>query len=49
MGGLVTRAAYKQGAPIRRAIYIASPHFGNPMAYFALNPEIHTEAFSDFF
>ena len=49
MGGIVTRAACKQGAPVKRAVYIASPHFGNPMAYFALNPEIHTEAFSDFF
>ena len=42
MGGFVTRAAYKQGAPIKRTVYIASPHFGNPLAYFALNPEINT-------
>jgi pimeloyl-ACP methyl ester carboxylesterase len=42
MGGFVTRAAYKHGAPIRRTVYIASPHFGNPLAYFGLNPEIST-------
>ena len=39
MGGFVARAAYKHGAPIKRTVYIASPHFGNPLAYFALNPE----------
>src|SRR5919197_587436 len=42
MGGFVARAAHIQGtAPIKRAVYIASPHFGNPMSYFELNPEIH--------
>jgi pimeloyl-ACP methyl ester carboxylesterase len=42
MGGFVTRAAYKHSAPIKRTVYIASPHFGNPLAYFALNPEINS-------
>lgn len=42
MGGFVTRAAYKYGAPIKHTVYIASPHFGNPLAYFALNPKIST-------
>jgi pimeloyl-ACP methyl ester carboxylesterase len=42
MGGFVARAAHIQGtAPIKRAVYIASPHFGNPMSYFELNPEIY--------
>jgi pimeloyl-ACP methyl ester carboxylesterase len=42
MGGFVARAAYKHGAPIKRTVYIASPHFGNPLAYFTLNPKINT-------
>ena len=29
--------------------YIASPHFGNPLAYFELNPEIRNVGFSNFF
>src|SRR6185437_7185262 len=49
MGGFVSRAAHKQGAHIKRAIYIASPHFGNPLAYFELNPEIRNVGFSNFF
>jgi pimeloyl-ACP methyl ester carboxylesterase len=51
MGGFVTRAAYKYDAPIKHTVYIASPHFGNPLAYFALNPEISTanaQVFDDF-
>lgn len=42
MGGFVVRAAIMNHAPIKRTVYIASPHYGNPEAYFALNPEIHT-------
>jgi pimeloyl-ACP methyl ester carboxylesterase len=49
MGGFVTRAAYKQDAPIKRTAYIASPHFGNPMSYFELNPEIYNVGFYDFY
>jgi len=49
MGGFVTRAAYKQGAPIKRTAYIASPHFGNPLSYFELNPEIRNVGFFDFY
>lgn len=48
MGGFVTRAAYKHGARIKRTVYIASPHFGNPLAYFALNPEISTASAQGF-
>jgi pimeloyl-ACP methyl ester carboxylesterase len=41
MGGIVTRAAIQSfQAPIRRAVTSASPHFGTPLAYFALQPEI---------
>ena len=49
MGGFVTRAACKQGAPIKRTAYIASPHFGNPLSYFELNPQIRNVGFSDFY
>jgi pimeloyl-ACP methyl ester carboxylesterase len=49
MGGFVTRAAYKQGASIKRTAYIASPHFGNPISYFELNPEIRNVGFYDFY
>ena len=49
MGGFVTRAAYIQGAPIKRAAYIASPHFGNPISYFELNPEIRNVGFFNFY
>jgi hypothetical protein len=48
MGGFVTRAAHIQGAPIKRAAYIASPHFGSPVSYFELNPEIRNVGFSNF-
>lgn len=40
MGGLVTRAAYGDGAKILRMIFITSPHYGSPNAYFFLNPNI---------
>jgi pimeloyl-ACP methyl ester carboxylesterase len=41
MGGLVTRAAIKLfQAPIQRAVYIASPHYGAPLAYFALHSRV---------
>ena len=37
MGGLVTRAAINLfGAPVRRTVYLASPHYGASLAYFAL-------------
>jgi pimeloyl-ACP methyl ester carboxylesterase len=51
MGGFVTRAAYNHGARahIKRTAYIASPHFGNPISYFELNPEIHNVGFYDFY
>ena len=51
MGGFVTRAAYNHGARahIKRTAYIASPHFGNPLSYFELNPEILNVGFSDFY
>lgn len=39
MGGLVTRAAIKSGAVVRRTVYLASPHHGASKAYFALHPE----------
>jgi pimeloyl-ACP methyl ester carboxylesterase len=43
MGGFVARAAIvNHRAPIKRTVYIATPHYGTPQAYFALNPEIHT-------
>jgi pimeloyl-ACP methyl ester carboxylesterase len=50
MGGLVTRAAavlYK--APIRRTVYITSPHYGSPKAYFMLHPRIEFSVFGNFF
>jgi pimeloyl-ACP methyl ester carboxylesterase len=41
MGGLVTRsAALQHKAPIRRTVYIASPHYGSPLSYFGLHPHI---------
>jgi pimeloyl-ACP methyl ester carboxylesterase len=41
MGGFVTRAAAKlYGAPISRAVYIASPHYGCPLSYFTLREGI---------
>lgn len=51
MGGLVTRAAALQyGAPIIRSVYIASPHYGSPLSYFGLHPDIgHDVGFSKFF
>ena len=45
MGGIIARAAYRYGAPIRRAAYIACPHLGSPLAYFILHPEIDTQRF----
>jgi pimeloyl-ACP methyl ester carboxylesterase len=38
MGGIIARAAYIYGTPIRRAAYIACPHLGSPLAYFILHP-----------
>jgi pimeloyl-ACP methyl ester carboxylesterase len=44
MGGLVTRSAIRQHkAPIRRTVYIASPHYGSPLSYFGLHPDIGTD------
>jgi pimeloyl-ACP methyl ester carboxylesterase len=49
MGGFVTRAAYiQENAPIKRTAYIASPHFGNPISYFEVNPEIRNVGFFNF-
>jgi hypothetical protein len=45
MGGFVTRFAKNQGAPIKRTAYIASPHFGSPISYFEINPEIRNVGF----
>jgi hypothetical protein len=33
------------GAPIRRAAYIACPHLGSPLAYFILHPQIDSRRF----
>ena len=49
MGGFVACAACKQGARIKRTAYIATPHLGNPLSYFELNPEIRNVGFSDFY
>lgn len=48
MGGIVTRtAAIYFAAPIERTIYIASPHYGSPKAYFLLKKEIPIGVVSD--
>jgi pimeloyl-ACP methyl ester carboxylesterase len=50
MGGLVTRAAAKlYAAPIRRTVYITSPHYGSPKAFFILHPKIEYSVFGNFF
>ena len=50
MGGLVTRVAAKlDSAPIRRTVYIASPHFGSPKAFFVLHRKIRFSVFRGFF
>jgi hypothetical protein len=49
MGGIITRAAHRYGAPIRRAAYVACPHFGSPLAYFVLHPEIDSQQFMSSF
>jgi pimeloyl-ACP methyl ester carboxylesterase len=45
MGGIIARAAYRKGAPIRRVAYIACPHLGSPLAYFILHPQIDSRRF----
>jgi pimeloyl-ACP methyl ester carboxylesterase len=45
MGGIIARAASLNGAPIRRAAYIACPHLGSPLAYFILHPQIDARRF----
>lgn len=43
MGGIVTRAAIQlHGALpfVARTVYIASPHYGAPQAYFAIHPSV---------
>ena len=45
MGGIITRAAYAHGAPVSRAVYIACPHLGSPLAYFILHPQIDSRRF----
>jgi pimeloyl-ACP methyl ester carboxylesterase len=52
MGGLVTRAVYKKyggESMIKRVVYIACPHFGDPLSYFSLHPDIHIQGFFQFF
>jgi hypothetical protein len=50
MGGIVTRAAARlYSAPIRRTVYITSPHFGSPKAFFILHPRIEFSVFGGFF
>jgi pimeloyl-ACP methyl ester carboxylesterase len=50
MGGIVTRAAAKlHSAPIRRTVYITSPHFGSPKAFFILHPKMKFHVFGNFF
>lgn len=47
MGGLVTRAAAKlYHAPIKRTVYIASPHYGNPLAYFVLRKDVPYDGYT---
>jgi pimeloyl-ACP methyl ester carboxylesterase len=46
MGGLIARAAASlNGAPIKRAAYIACPHLGSPLSYFILHPQIDSRRF----
>jgi pimeloyl-ACP methyl ester carboxylesterase len=45
MGGIIARAASLNGAPIRRAAYIACPHLGSSLAYFILHPQIDSRRF----
>jgi pimeloyl-ACP methyl ester carboxylesterase len=50
MGGLVTRAAARLfGGRIRRTVYITSPHYGAPKAFFILHPNIEYSVFGNFF
>ncbi len=50
MGGIAAGAAvFKHGAPIKSTVYIASPHFGCPLAYFSLHPDITSQGFIRFF
>jgi hypothetical protein len=50
MGGIVTRAAMRlNSAPVRRVVYITSPHYGSPKAYFILHPNIEFSVFGNFF
>jgi pimeloyl-ACP methyl ester carboxylesterase len=49
MGGFVTRAAVMiYGAPIKHTVYIASPHYGCPLSYFGLHPDIPFDEFPQF-
>lgn len=49
MGGFVVRSAQREfAAPIRRAVYIASGHYGFTKAYFALHPDTATKLLDDF-
>lgn len=46
MGGIITKAAIlKSGAPVRKAVYTGTPHYGSPKAYFTLHPDIKTVDF----
>lgn len=49
MGGFVTRAAQRfYDAPVGRAVYIASGHYGFTKAYFALHPATANKVQDDF-
>lgn len=46
MGGLVTRSAIvNHQAPVRKTVYIGTPHTGAPKAYFVLHPGIKVTGF----
>ena len=45
MDGIIIRAVYKYRAPIKRAVYIACPPFGSPVADFVLHPQINSQQF----
>lgn len=44
MGGIVTREAKRQGARVRKDIYLASPHVGAPEAYVFVHPAFSRQA-----
>lgn len=48
MGGLITRFARKNGASIKKSIYLASPHYGSHKAYLMLHPLLSDYAVKTF-